>query len=231
MMSRLKQMVVIAGTLASALTAAGQVPQFSFEEYHDWIYSNPGIELNETNIRNNRIYLYTNSQGQALTLTSPRFDCQAGGTIHMDITWVTDQWQTEGFVADKVALTAAIVNEQGVALDSVTYTPTAASLSRTNYVVLDLTVPHGTGGKARLRFASWRADVKSNGAVRKIAATVELRADVNNDGEVTVADVNAVVDGILGEQTDQHLIDRLDVNRDGEVTVADVNVVIDAILG
>ena len=218
--------VACAMMLVSVLMA--QVPQFSYKEYADWIYSNPGIELNADNIRNNRIYLYTNSQGKPLTLTSPLFNCHVGETISMDITWVTDQWQTDGFVVSKVALTAAILNEQGVAVDSVTFTPT--SVSRNNYINLSIVVPHGVH-KARLRFASWKADVRSNGAVRQIVMTSELKADVNLDGEVTVADVNAVIDVIVGSGMDQQVIQRADVNGDGEVTVADINQVIDAIIG
>lgn len=52
-------------------------------------------------------------------------------------------------------------------------------------------------------------------------------ADVNGDGEVTVADINVVINSILtGEGPDG-----VDVNGDGEVTVADVNIIIDTILG
>jgi len=50
--------------------------------------------------------------------------------------------------------------------------------------------------------------------------------DVNGDGEVTVADVNAVIDMILTGNTTT----AGDVNSDGEVTVSDVNAVIDIIL-
>ncbi len=50
--------------------------------------------------------------------------------------------------------------------------------------------------------------------------------DVNGDGEVTIADVNTVIDMILSGEIS---IDG-DVNGDGEVTIADVNAVIDIIL-
>ena len=51
--------------------------------------------------------------------------------------------------------------------------------------------------------------------------------DVNQDGEVNIGDVNAVIDMILSG-TGNALGD---VNGDGEVNIADVNAVIDAILG
>ena len=50
--------------------------------------------------------------------------------------------------------------------------------------------------------------------------------DVNEDGEVNIADVNAIIDAILtGERGTAH-----DVNGDGEVNIADVNAVIDMIM-
>ncbi len=52
--------------------------------------------------------------------------------------------------------------------------------------------------------------------------------DVNRDGEVTLADVNLLVDLILtGEIVD---VGKTDVNGDGEVNIADVNAAIDLIL-
>lgn len=210
------------------LAATAQVPQFSSNGFAGWDYSNPAVELNETNILYNRIVLYTTSKGLQLMLTSPLFNCTGGQTIDMKVTWITDQWQNSNFVVDKVALTAAILDESGTPVDSVTYTPT--SVSRTNYVNLSITVPKGMT-RAKLRFASWKADVNSSGAVRQIEMTSTLRADVNGDGEVNVADVNAVIDVILGNGEDSDLRQRADVNADGEVGLADVNSVIEFILG
>jgi len=53
-----------------------------------------------------------------------------------------------------------------------------------------------------------------------------LTGDVNGDGEVTIADVNAVIDYILAGTYSA----TADVNSDNEVTIADVNAVIDIIL-
>lgn len=54
------------------------------------------------------------------------------------------------------------------------------------------------------------------------------QGDVNHDGEVNIADVNAVIDIILGGNT---YTPEADVNGDGEVNIADINVLIDIILG
>ena len=53
-----------------------------------------------------------------------------------------------------------------------------------------------------------------------------IPGDVNGDGEVNIADVNAVIDLILSGKTSV----AGDVNGDGEVNIADVNAVLDLIL-
>jgi hypothetical protein len=53
-----------------------------------------------------------------------------------------------------------------------------------------------------------------------------LRGDVNGDGEVGIADVNAVIDLVLSGG----YLPAADVNADSEVGIADVNAVIDLIL-
>ena len=53
-----------------------------------------------------------------------------------------------------------------------------------------------------------------------------IRGDVNQDGEVNIADVNALVDMVLSG----NISGLGDVNEDGEVNIADINAVIDIIL-
>ncbi len=55
---------------------------------------------------------------------------------------------------------------------------------------------------------------------------VGVEGDVNGDGEVNIADVNALIDAILTGNSP----DAGDVNDDGEVNIADVSAVIDIIL-
>ena len=47
--------------------------------------------------------------------------------------------------------------------------------------------------------------------------------DVNGDGEVSIADVNAVIDSIMSENPDKVY----DVNGDGEINIADINAIIE----
>ena len=53
-----------------------------------------------------------------------------------------------------------------------------------------------------------------------------IPGDVNSDSEVNIADVNAVIDAILGGSSEA----AADVNGDGEVNIADVNAVINLII-
>ena len=51
--------------------------------------------------------------------------------------------------------------------------------------------------------------------------------DVNGDGEITIADINAVIDAIVNTPERSY---RFDVNHDREVNIADINALIDMIL-
>ncbi|MBQ8051824.1 MAG: endonuclease [Bacteroidaceae bacterium] len=58
-----------------------------------------------------------------------------------------------------------------------------------------------------------------------------LPGDVNRDGEVTIADVTALVNIILGKDTAGYDLEAADVNEDGERTIADVTALVNIILG
>ena len=55
--------------------------------------------------------------------------------------------------------------------------------------------------------------------------------DVNCDGEVNIADANAVIDILLSGNADVSITPRADINGDGEINIADVNALIDILLG
>ena len=57
-----------------------------------------------------------------------------------------------------------------------------------------------------------------------------LRGDVNDDGEVSIGDVSALIDILLGGASDAATLKRADVNEDGEVTIGDVSALIDILL-
>ena len=58
-----------------------------------------------------------------------------------------------------------------------------------------------------------------------------MKGDVNNDNEISIADVNALIDMILtGKTVDDCTFWRADFNGDGEIGLADINTLIDYIL-
>ena len=56
----------------------------------------------------------------------------------------------------------------------------------------------------------------------------EIPGDVNFDYEVNIADINSLVEIILGGTDNSDGLS--DVNKDGEVNIADINAIIDMIL-
>ena len=58
----------------------------------------------------------------------------------------------------------------------------------------------------------------------------EIVGDVNGDREVNIADINAVINIILGEEASADVQRRADVNKDAEINISDVNRIIDIIL-
>ena len=57
-----------------------------------------------------------------------------------------------------------------------------------------------------------------------------LKGDVNGDGEVSIADINRLIDIILGGEADSDTLKRADVNEDKEIGLADVNLLVSIIL-
>ena len=101
--------------------------------------------------------------------------------------------------------------------------PQGGSDSLTNYSTPPAAV--FTGGYMNKPITGMNVDAGS-GTAGFWYMRAPVRADVNRDGEVNIADVNAVIDEILGISTNYSC----DVNGDGEVNIADVNSIIDWIL-
>ena len=66
--------------------------------------------------------------------------------------------------------------------------------------------------------------------VRTFLYRENLSGDVNNDGEVNISDINAVIGIILGGPVNEDFMRRADVNGDGDVNIGDINVLIAIIL-
>jgi len=59
----------------------------------------------------------------------------------------------------------------------------------------------------------------------------QLRGDANDDGKVTIADVTATVNFILGSRDSRFVYGKADMNKDDEVTTDDVKAIVKMILG
>ena len=94
-------------------------------------------------------------------------------------------------------------------------------LASSDYSGRTLHVPYGTA-------KDYRADERWYSYFGSIVEMDHLLGDVNGDGEVNIADINALIDIILGGDGNTTAAD---VNNDGEVNIADFNALIDIILG
>ena len=63
-------------------------------------------------------------------------------------------------------------------------------------------------------------------AIEDITPSTTVRGDVNGDGEVNIADINAVIDAIISGKFNKNA----DINGDNEVNIADISELIDILL-
>ncbi len=87
------------------------------------------------------------------------------------------------------------------------------------YALRTLHVP--AGSKSLFQASNWY-----NYFGNFVEMETHIKGDVNGDGEINIADINAIIDMILSGSTNPSG----DVNNDGEVNIADVNSTIDIIL-
>lgn len=78
------------------------------------------------------------------------------------------------------------------------------------------------------RWGSGKLDV--NAGMRYVLHLQTVTGDANNDGEVNIADINTIIDIILGGNVSDDILASADVNNDGEVNISDISLVIDVIL-
>ena len=106
---------------------------------------------------------------------------------------------------------------------SVTYGYSIFKVWETNvvdcYESRTLHVPQGTAD-------AYRADVHWYPYFGQIVEDI-IKGDMNYDHEVNIADINAIINIILGGNGNTTAAD---VNGDGEINIADINAVIDIIL-
>ena len=99
---------------------------------------------------------------------------------------------------------------------------------RMQYVIMEIPME----GNVRFRIVQTsgaRVNIDDITIYGRVEEPIVNYADVNRDGEVNIADINAVIGAILGAEVSEGIYP--DVNQDTEVNIADINAVITAILG
>ena len=91
---------------------------------------------------------------------------------------------------------------------------------------------NGVYKKAHLKVPQEALEAYQNGDIWKSFVNIEaiidkIVGDVNLDGEVTISDVNALIDNLLTPYSSDSVYD---VNGDGEIGIADVNALIELIM-
>ena len=88
----------------------------------------------------------------------------------------------------------------------------------------------GATGSISLSFSGGRIAIDDIKLVAAGQAPATLLGDVNNDGKVTIADVTALVNVLLGKDTAGYNLKAADVNENGTQTIADVTALVNILL-
>lgn len=201
----------------NATSATKTVAQFNLNSYDGWTYTRTGTnyELNTTNISRLRIHLYG-----SYMLQSPTLDCSGLDSVKVNVVYAAG---TEQYVANKLALTFALSDANGVTA-SVTIAAKPALVQQDMVAVLPITAEAQV-----LTLRALKADVDHHAAVRSVDVIgyyTPLSGDVNGDGLVDVQDVNDVINAITSNSQETCC----DVNGDGAIDVIDINDLINMIL-
>ncbi|MCR5068591.1 MAG: Ig-like domain-containing protein [Prevotella sp.] len=160
-------------------------------------------------------------------------------------------------VNGKIAQCVVVVTRKPIPVTSITLNKTTLNITEGNSETLTVTYAPEDADDRTVTWTSSNEDIAcvddegnvtgiktgsavitattSNGVSVKCTVTVEkdvLLGDVNNDGSVTMADANAVVNYFLAtEKPEDFDVEPADVNGDGSITMADANAIVNMFLG
>ena len=92
-----------------------------------------------------------------------------------------------------------------------------------NYECRTLYVPTGS-------IEAYQADTKWSQYFGSIVEMTGPSGDVNGDGTISIRDVTALIDYLLGAESGSFSVDNADLNGDGQITIADATALIDMLL-
>ncbi len=209
--------------------AAEELLTFDRKNYMGWIYTRSDVDLSNENIGSNRITLYHYGDDD-YTLVSPMVETTGLSSIVVKVTGksIISEDDENVYSPTKGSPTVELLNENGEVIKSSKHYFTTAEVDR--YFEVNFDISDITANRFKLRLACWDADMNSALAIRKVVVEdCALLGDVNGDGVVTSADVTALYDYLLNNNT-SNLING-DVNGDGDITSADVTAVYNVLLG
>ena len=184
--------------------------------------------------------LYANStsvQNIALTARAVGADLEgrfAGQTLLLDVS-VTNYGTTTYGTQVSVKLCK---EGSTTAVATKTFTPSVAAqgiqTERLEFAGLTYNQPYTltlTSGSYTVQVGKMTTSQPRTFYVYTVTPTERILGDVNGDGQVTIADVTAVVNLILGKGDDAYDRAAADANGDGSITIADVTAIVNLILG
>ena len=221
-------MILLAAMAVIAVNAADELLVFRTNNFDGWVYNRSTVEINNSNISNDNITLYRN-----YALTSPEVVAQNVNSITVSVTGRPKGINDGGYSNTLGQIYVQLIDPSDSVLREVKHTFTTTELDR-NFDV-DIDVADFADNPFRLRLACWDANIESRFSVRKVIVWVKeygmnaIEGDVNNDGTLTSADITALYEYLLNN--DSSNVVNGDVNNDGEITAADITAVYSIILG
>lgn len=207
--------------------AANELLHFGASNYDGWIYTQSVVELNSSNISQDNINLYWD-----YALISPEVTTHNVNSIKVDVTGHTNGYQNAEYSNTLGRVSVQLIDDNNEVLKEVKYTFSDKKRDRNFEVYFDITDIDNT--PFRLRLACWNANIESRFSVKKVIMSVYeynlsgVVGDVNNDGVVTAADITALYDLLLNNNSSNVVTG--DVNNDGIITSADITAVYSVLL-
>lgn len=208
--------------------ASDELLQFANNHFDGWVYTQSSVEINNSNISNDRINLYLD-----YALISPEVTARNVKSVTVKVIGRTSGYEESEYNNTLGKVYVQLVNGNDSVLKEEKYKFKNKVLDRDFEV--DFDISDIADESFSLRLACWEANIESRFSVRKVYVTVKeynlsgVVGDVNNDGVVTSSDVTSLYDFLLSGDTSN--IVNGDVNGDGSITSADVTEVYNILLG
>jgi hypothetical protein len=222
-------LIFLVMAIASTTAFADVILRFDLNNYIGWDYTRPGFVLNTENINQNNVNLYKASDNTDYTLVSPLVNKGTAQHITINVVAYSKLYNNPNYDPYKGSPTIEILDSEGNVMKSVFHQFVDKAFVRTFSVDMYLTdLP--TLSKFKIRLACWNAGIYSALSIREVVVDDgRIHGDVNGDGNVTAADVTALYDYLLNNDTSS--LANGDQDGDGIITAGDITAVYNILLG